>query len=221
MTTIGLVTIGQAPRTDITPDIVNFLPDSVDVIEAGALDEFESSEAVEATLGPEDGQPVFVTRLRDGSSVKIDRESVVDRMQTRIDDLATNEDVSAIGVLCTGHFPDFEASVPILEPSDLLHGWASSIAHDGTIGVIVPEHEQIDQTYEKWTGFDLRTAAGSPYTDEDEVIPAAQSIGTETDLIVMDCMGYTSAMKAAVRDQTDTSVLLGRSVLAKTITEVL
>jgi protein AroM len=188
-------------------------------MQVGALDEFDSPEAVEAALAPREGEPMFVTRLRDGSSVAVDRAAVIELVESRIADLA--ERVTTIGVLCTGEFPDFEAPVPILEPSDLLHAWASSIARGGTVGVIVPEQEQLDQTHEKWTGFDLVTAAGSPYTDEDEVTPAAEAIGRDADLVVMDCMGYTPAMKTAVRERTDTSVLLGRSVLAKTITEVL
>ncbi|WP_135827660.1 AroM family protein [Halorussus halobius] len=218
-TTVGLVTIGQSPRTDITPDIVDQLPDHIEVVEAGALDEFDSADEVREAVGPREGEPIFVTRMRDGSSVTVDRDSVVELLQARIHDLA--EEVSTIGVLCTGDFPSFEASVPILEPSDLLHAWASSIVEDGTIGVLMPKAEQLDQTFDKWDGFDVVAAAGSPYTDGDEVSPAAEAIGTDTDLVVMDCMGYTPEMKARVQEKTGAGVLLGRSVLAKTATEVL
>jgi|AntRauMinimDraft_3_1070383.scaffolds.fasta_scaffold01068_3 protein AroM len=219
MTRIGFVTIGQAPRTDITPDIVEHFPDDIDVVEAGALDEFDSEAEVREAVGPRDGEPIFVTRLRDGSSVTVDRDSVIGLVQARIDDLA--KEVSTIGVLCTGNFPSFNSDVPILEPSDLLHAWTSSIVDDGTIGVLMPKEEQLAQTHEKWAEFDVIAAAGSPYTDEDEVGPAAEALGTETDLVVMDCMGYTSEMKAMVREKTGAGVLLGRSVLGKTATEVL
>lgn len=219
MTKMGLVTIGQSPRTDITPDIVDQLPDELEVVEAGALDEFDSQAEVREAVGPREGEPIFVTRMRDGSSVTVDRASVIDLVQARIHELA--EDVSTIAVLCTGDFPDFEADVPILEPSDLLHGWASSIVDGGTIGVLMPKAEQLDQTFDKWEGFDVVAAAGSPYTDEDEVTPAAEAIGTDVDIVVMDCMGYTPGMKATVRETTGAGVLLGRSVLAKTATEVL
>lgn len=219
MTKLGFVTIGQSPRTDITPDIVEQLPDEIDVVEAGALDEFNSATEVRETVGPRKGEPIFVTRLRDGSSVTVDQASVIDLVQARIDELA--QEVSTIGVLCTGDFPTFDADVPILEPSNLLHAWTSSIVADGTIGVLMPKQEQIDQTLEKWAEFDVVTAAGSPYTDEDEVGPAADAIGTDVDLVVMDCMGYTPSMKAQVREKTKSGVLLGRSVLGKTATEVL
>jgi protein AroM len=218
-TTVGLVTIGQSPRTDITPDLVEQLPDEIDVVEAGALDKFDSAAEVYDEVGPHEGEPIFVTRMRDGSSVTIDRDSVVELLQARIHELA--EGVSAIGVLCTGEFPTFDAEVPILEPSNLLHGWASGIVEDGTIGVLMPKDEQIDQTFDKWEEFDIVAAAGSPYTGEDEVSSAAEAIGTDTDLVVMDCMGYTPEMKATVQEKTETGVLLGRSVLAKTATEVL
>jgi protein AroM len=219
MTTVGLVTIGQSPRTDITPDIVAQLPDEVDIVEAGALDEFDSAEEVWEAVGPREDEPIFVTRLRDGTSVTVDRDSVIDLIQARIDELS--EEVSTIGVLCTGDFPAFDSAVPILEPSDLLHAWASSIVEDGTIGILMPKAEQLDQTVEKWEGFDVVAAAGSPYTDDDEVTPAAEAIGTDIDLVVMDCMGYTPEMKATVQKKTGAGVLLGRSVLAKTATEVL
>ncbi|MDR9382186.1 MAG: AroM family protein [Natronomonas sp.] len=219
MTTLGFVTIGQAPRTDITPDIVDMLPEWVDVVEAGALDGFDSADAVRDAVGPREDEPVFVTRLRDSSTVTVDRASVIDHVQARIDELA--ESVSTICILCTGDFPAFDADVPILEPSDLLHAWTTSIVPGGRIGVLMPKEEQLNQTIEKWAEFDVVAAAGSPYTEEDEVGPAAETIGTEIELVVMDCMGYTPAMKATVREKTGAGVLLGRSVLGKTATEVL
>ncbi|MFC5972973.1 AroM family protein [Halomarina salina] len=219
MTTIGLLTIGHAPRTDVTPDILAQLPDEVDVVEAGALDPFDSAAEVRGALGPHEGQPVFVTRLRDGSSVTVPQEPVFDLLQERVYELA--EDATMIGVLCTGDFPPFDADVPVLEPSELLHAWATSIVDGGTIGVLTPKPEQITQATEKWADFEVVTAAGSPYTGADEVAAAATEIGTGTDLVVMDCIGYTPAMKAAVRERTGTGVLLSRSVLAKTTAEVL
>lgn len=218
MSTIGLVTIGQAPRTDITLDIAEQFPDHIEFVEAGALDEFKSADEIREEVGPRDGEPIFVTRLRDGSSVTVNRESIIDLMQARINELS--EEVSTICVLCTGSFPTFESDVPILEPSDLLHAWASGIVEDGTIGVLMPKPEQVEQTYEKWNEFEVVVAAGSPYIDDDEVTPAAEEIGSETDLIVMDCMGYTFEMKRRVLETTGTGVLLARSVLAKTATEV-
>lgn len=219
MTAIGLVTIGQAPRADITPDIVEYLPDDVRVKEAGALDRFDSAADVKENVGRVEGEPVFVTRLRDGTSMTVHRDSVMELLQERIADI--QDDVETIGVLCTGHFPAFDADVPVLEPSDLLRTWATGITHDGTIGVMMPKEEQIPQTHEKWEGYDVVAAAGSPYEDDEQVESAAREIGTGTDLIVMDCMGYTPEMKRTVREVTGTSVLLGRSVLAKTITELL
>lgn len=219
MTTLGLITIGQAPRDDITPDIEAQLPEYVDVTEVGVLDRFNSAEAVKEAAGPREGEPVFVTKLRDGSSVTIDRAATIELMQERIRELAA--DVSTIGVLCTGAFPAFDTDVLVLEPSKLLHTWTSGIVDGGTVGVLVPKPEQVPQTHEKWAEFDLVTAAGSPYVDEDEVTPAAEALGTDVDLVVMDCMGYTPEMKDQVREVTGAGVLLGRSVLWKTATEVL
>jgi len=36
---VGMITIGQSPRTDITSDVKCTIGDSVDLVEIGALDE--------------------------------------------------------------------------------------------------------------------------------------------------------------------------------------
>ncbi|WP_323173514.1 AroM family protein [Natrialba sp. PRR66] len=217
--TLGLVTIGQAPRTDVTPDIRSHLPDDVEVVEVGALDRFNSTEAIEAKAGPTDDEPVYVTRLRSGDSVTIDREATHKLTQERVREIEA--DVDTIGLLCTGSFPDLSASVPVLEPSELLHAWATGIVSAATtVGVLIPKPEQFSQTHEKW-GTDIEAAVGSPYDGLDAVVTGAIELGTEPDLVVLDCIGYTPEMKREVARRTDASVLLARSVLRKTATELL
>lgn len=217
--TLGLITIGQAPRTDVTQEIRSCLPDDVDIIEVGALDRFDSAEAIEAAAGPTDDEPVYVTRIRNGDSVTISRAATHKLTQGRLHDI--EDDVGSIGLLCTGAFPDLSASVPVLKPSELLHGWASSIVSpEATIGIIMPKREQLIQTRKKW-GDEIETAAGSPYDGIDAVADAARTLGTVPDLVILDCIGYTEVMKDAVSKRTDSSVLLARSVLRKTATELL
>lgn len=224
MTTLGLVTVGQAPRSDVTPDIEAGLPAELDVVEGGALDEFDSADDIESEAGPEGDEPVFVTRLNDGSSVTIARNTAHDLLIERTQQLLDETDATAIGILCTGRFPDFDVSVPVLEPSELLHAWIGGITDGGeTIGIVMPKPEQLEQTLDKWTSdeIQLETVAGSPYAENDEIEAAAAELGTTPDLVVLDCIGYNHEMKETVRNRTDAGVLLARSVLAKTATEVL
>lgn len=216
--TLGLVTIGQAPRPDVAPDIRSQLPEDVTVVEAGALDGFDSVEEIEAAAGPAADGPIYVTRLRSGDSVTINREATHELTQERVRDIEA--DVDTIGLLCTGSFPDLSASVPVLEPSELLRAWATGIASATTVGVLIPKSEQLAQTREKW-GDDVEVAVGSPYDGLDAVTAGAAELGTEPDLVVLDCIGYTPEMKREVTRRTDASALLARSVLRKTATELL
>ena len=38
MTKVGLITVGQAPRSDVVPDMAAILGGGVEIVEAGALD---------------------------------------------------------------------------------------------------------------------------------------------------------------------------------------
>lgn len=220
VTSVGFVTVGQAPRDDVTPDVVSYLPADIDVVEVGALDGLASVAEIESALGARPGEPVFVTRLRDGSSVTVDRSAVHERVDEVISTLA--DEVKLVCLLCTGHFPPLDTDVTVLEPSALLDAWVRGVTEaDDVVGVIVPEEEQLAQTREKWADQRrLVTTAGSPYGDYVEVEAAAAELGTQPDVVVMDCIGYTPQMKESVRSETGAPVLLARSVLGKTAAEL-
>ena len=66
---IGAITIGQAPRTDVTADIMRIFDGKVELLQRGGLDGLTKEEI--ARFAPEEGDYVLVSRLTDGSSVKV------------------------------------------------------------------------------------------------------------------------------------------------------
>jgi protein AroM len=65
-------------------------------------------------------------------------------------------------------------------------------------------------------------AVASPYTGADEVTPAARDLAERgAELIFMDCMGYSLAMKARAKAAAGgCPVVLARSAIARVLAEV-
>ncbi|KUK27794.1 MAG: Uncharacterized protein XD61_1661, partial [Thermococcus sp. 40_45] len=130
---VGFITIGQSPRVDVVPEIKPYLWD-VEIIECGALDGLTLEEIKE--LAPKEGEYVLVSRLRDGTQVRLSREKIVKRLQECIKKLETEVDI--IGVLCTGEFPELTSKKPLVEPSLLLLKTVEALGVS-KLGVIVPD----------------------------------------------------------------------------------
>ena len=82
---VGAVTIGQSPRTDVVPDIAGLLPPGTRVIERGALDHV--GPAGLASLAPACGEDLLVTRLRDGTEVRLAEARITPLLQDAVDDV--------------------------------------------------------------------------------------------------------------------------------------
>jgi protein AroM len=67
MTRVGLITVGQAPRSDVVPDMAAILGGGVEIVEAGALDGLTREQI--APLAPEGDDEILVTG--DGSAAAI------------------------------------------------------------------------------------------------------------------------------------------------------
>ena len=65
---IGAITVGQSPRTDVTQEIEGLLG-SIELIQRGALDGVTADDITR--MAPQPGEYVLVTRLTDGTSVRI------------------------------------------------------------------------------------------------------------------------------------------------------
>lgn len=210
---LGVVTIGQSPRADMVPEMAGWLP-PVEIVERGALDGLTRDAIPVAT-----GDDVLTTRMADGSSVVIDHAYVNGRVQDAITWLERSG-VDATLLVCTGEFPPMRHARPLLLAERLLVSGVRGIAEDG-LGIVCPLPEQAGMSLEKWG--DVKVAAATPYAADalDTVAAAARELaGRGARWIVLDCMGYTDAMRRAARDAAGVPVLLARSVVARLAGEV-
>ena len=220
---IGFMTIGQSPRTDVVPEIMKILGEhEISYVEAVALDDL-SREDIERDLRPEPGDIIYVTRLRDGGEVKISKKKLLPLLEKKIRELEKKSDI--IAILCSGEFSDFESIKPIVYPDKILKGIASSIGYRGRTAVLIPAKEQIDYAREKWSTYfkDLVIIPVSPYTsslkDFEEIRERIrrENIG----FVIMDCIGYTDAQRNIIREASENiKVISTRRALAKVLSEL-
>lgn len=218
---LGAVTIGQAPRTDLVPEFKAILGSEVEIREAGALDDLSRAE-IEA-FAPTAGDYVLVTRLADGSSVKVAEKYVFPRLKEKIANLFA-DGMPVVILLCTGEFPDFPTEGLLVRPQPILYNVTAALAKGLKLGVICPAVDQITQATERWqtVGRELVVEAASPYGAPEELTRAAEALkGAGVQIVVMDCMGYTLDMQKKVKDIVGVPVILARGIVARVVQELL
>lgn len=214
--------MGQAPRVDITPDILPLFGEDIQLIEKGALDNITPKEIEE--IQPDEGDYVLVSRMKDGSQVRFAERKILPRIQRAIDELEA-EGAACILMFCTGKFPAvFKSNVLLLYPFDLLQAVVPVLAGGRNIAVFIPDESQVKQCRERWMEVDpdVRVVAASPYKGCEGVKEAAKALKDwDGGLIIMDCMGYSLEMKHSVRTVINKPVILPRTLLARTVIEYL
>lgn len=228
MADLGVVTIGQAPRTDLTPELGRWLP-GVRLVERGALDGLSHEEV--AALAPGPGEEVLTTRLADGTSAVVAHHHVVPRVARAIADLESgavgDRAIDAVLLACTGHFPAVPHRTPLLLPEAMIgHGVAALASTADVVGVLVPLEEQRHHPGDgKYAALTARVvvAVATPYSDDDDALLAAadELRAAGAGLVVADCIGYTQRMRRLVADRAGAPVVLARSVVARLAAELL
>ena len=221
MKKLGLITVGQTPRDDVIIDLLPIFGSEIELIQAGALDGLSLQEI--SLFTPQDGDYVLVSRLKDGSSAVFAERYILPRLQECIVKLE-KAGAELILFLCTGNFPAFKSHVPVIFPCDVMNGLVPVLTNRSRIAVITPKQEQLEQCAEKWKDYvqSVQVTYGSPYGELWEIENAAKEISKmDVDLVVLDCIGYTAAMKERVREITGVPVVLSRTIAARTVMELL
>jgi protein AroM len=222
MRTIGFATIGQTPRDDLVPYLVDQIGVPVRVLQGGVLDEVSEEEM--ASLDHGSVGLHMVTRLRDGGSARLSYEAAVPRMQVVVDRLV-QDGADLVVILCGADWSRIAGRVPVVNPGKLFPNVIQALGAGSKVGVVKPSAGQVEHTIVQYQalGLDVTVTSAFPYDSHAveaarEAAEALRDAGAE--LVWMTCVGMGEDMRAAVREICDVPIVLARSILARTIGEL-
>lgn len=219
--TLGIATIGQAPRDDIVALFAAHAPIGTKIVLRGALDGLSDAE-VDA-LRPESGGDTLYSRLRGGRDVKISKKAVIARSPDVLAKLRA-DGCDVLVYACTGDFPPMAGDEGVLFPSRVLNGLVSGLLPRGRLGLLIPLAEQSEKLASKWArpGLEIVAEALAPSAGSGEIAAAARRLAARApDLVAMDCMSYTPATKDAVKPILGVPTLLAITVAGRILREML
>ena len=220
MPTLHLLTIGQAPRGDLTPEIADWIGDrpGLEIREAGALDDLPRAEIERAGSAGDGGLPL-VSRLRDGSEVVVPAAFVEPRL-LRLAEAVPAGDIGAF--LCTGRFGN--APARIVRADAAFDEALADAAPPGAavVAVLVPHERQLEDARRRVpAGRRALAASWSPYRPAEarraSLLQVVERRFAGAAVIGLNCLGYTGADARAVEAATGTPVVLARRALAEAI----
>jgi protein AroM len=219
---LGTLTIGQAPRLDILPILDRYVPQAVRRIHCGVLDGLSRAK-IDADYGARPGEPILVTRLSDGSSVRLSAPQVERGAQEKLG-LLEERGCDVILMLCTGTFHALHCrSSWLVEPDRIIPPLVAALLQDRRLGIIVPAAEQMQSEGAKWSGLARQPifASANPYSDDlDTAVGAGAELGERgAQALLLDCIGFTERHRTALA-QTGLPVILSNAVVAKAVAEL-
>ncbi|MEH7377796.1 AroM family protein [Neobacillus drentensis] len=223
MEKLGMITIGQAPRTDVAPIIEKYLDGRAELVQVGVLDGM-TKEYIDQNLYPEADDYVLTSRLVTNESVIMSREKIKPILQKKIDYLE-EIGIQQILLLCTGVFPGLTTKTSFLiEPDHMIPPTVKALVANRRFGVIVPLVEQKENLKPKYSpfGMDPLFAVASPYKNDMASYEAAANVlKNSVDIILLDCMGYTEEARELVANTTGLPVILSNAIMAKLVSEMI
>ena len=170
--TLGIATIGQAPRDDIAALFSEQTPSSTRILLRGCLDNLTDDPI--AQRPPMDGADTLYTRLRGGVDVKISKTHAIERASNTLQQLR-GDGADTLVFACTGEFPPMDGDTGVIFPSRILNALAESLLPRGRLGLLIPLPEQSNKLAAKWqrTGVEVVAVALRPSADDTQKIGRA------------------------------------------------
>jgi protein AroM len=217
---MGVVVIGQSPRPSMEAEIAAVLSPSTTIELRGALDGMSRGE-IDA-IPPADGADALFTLLPNGDNVRISKKAVEGRANAQLARFR-QEGIDVAMLACTGKFPNLAPDGLVILPSAVLHRLVEAVLPKGRLGVFSPLAEQTALISKKWQrdGIEVVGVTLQPGSDDAAVDAAARAMADRRpDLVVLDCMSYTSANKARLRRHYSGPVILSIAAAARVVEEL-
>jgi protein AroM len=125
---------------------------------------------------------------------------------------------------CTGAFAGLPERVDLVQPSAVLNALAEAMLPQGRLGIAVPFPEQIPGLSAKRArpGLEVAAVALRPGSGDAARRAAAEALAaTRPDLVLLDCISYARADKAAFVASLPCPVLLSVAVAARAAASLL
>lgn len=216
----GLLTLGQSPRTDVSPTFDAILGGEAAYGQAGALDGKSLDEI--RSLAPGPGETGIETRLADGAAVMLSRRKLLPLLAGQGKRLALG--CRHVVLLCSGAFPELRRpDISLVEPVVLVRGIIKTLARGKTLGVVGPASDMAEAP-EQWRAYarNVVTAAASPYGGDIRMVTqaamAAESQGAH--VLLLDDMGFTMDHAAAARSGVGIPVICATTATAGLMKEM-
>ncbi len=220
MTKIGMLTIGQSPRDDIIPPLKEILGPDHEILEAGALDDVTREEIEGIEFRPDDY--LLVSRLRDGTEIKIHKRLILPHLQKRIHELE-EKGVRLTVIMCTGKFPPFQSLGLVVTPQEILKGVLEASLKNGKLAVVYPAEEQTHKAESDFgrDGITIYADHLSPYEGKDDLEQLAERLKEQDpDLILLNCFGFSPKVKTIIAERTGKPVIHSNVVVARVLKEL-
>jgi protein AroM len=217
---MGVVVIGQSPRPSMQAEIAAVLSPGLSIELRGALDGMSRAE-IDA-IPPVDGADALFTLLPNGDNVRISKKAVEGRANAQLAQFK-QDGIDVAMLACTGKFPNLAPEGLVILPSAVLHKMVEAVLPRGRLGVFSPLAEQTALIAKKWQrdGVEVVGLTLQPGSDDVTVDAAARAMADkQPDLVVLDCMSYTSANKARVRQHFPGPVILSIAAAARVVEEL-
>jgi len=218
MKKIGMLTIGQSPRADILPGLIEILGKDIEIVEAGALDGKTMEDVKKISLRVEDY--ILVSRMRDGTEIKITKKYILPLMQEKLDYLE-NQGIRLTVVMCTGNFPQFKSKGLVITPKEILKGVMEGSIKKGRLGVVYPTAEQMPMSESEWgrPGVEIYPDTVSPYEPKDVEGLCKRLADQKLDLVLLNCFGFPTEIKKKIQKATGKPVVQANTLVAHVLAE--
>jgi protein AroM len=198
------------------------IPETIEIVLRGALDGMTREEL--ACHAPTSAYDTLFTILPDGTDIRVSHTAVAKLAQIKIEAMQ-REGCRLIVFCCTGDFPELGDTLPLLFPSRIHTQVAQALAKDFCLGLFVPLPEQEALARSRWQacGFsEVITRAIAPNGSNVDIERAASDMAeASVDLVIYDCMGYGSELRARADSITNVPSLLSVSLVARVTAELI